>query len=169
MKSYSKGLLLVLLLLVGAYAFTPLQAQETTLIAGPVVRNMQSRVVDVHGSGQYEALRGNHTHRGLDIRVSNGQEIMAPFEGTITRIALPYASDANFKGLVLKGRGKWSDYTVKIFYANGLLSGNVEKGQAIALAQDISTKYAGITKHIHIEVKKNGRFIDPFEIWQMSF
>lgn len=140
-------------------------------IAAYIVDNQKSRISDAWGSGQFGAQRnkGERTHNGLDIVVKSGDKIYAPFRGTIIREAVPYKNDKSYRGIVVKGLGEWAGFEIKIFYTEGLLSGEVKKGDVIGTAQDLTIKYPKITNHIHVEVTKNNQRIDPFEIWQMSF
>ncbi len=50
---------------------------------------------DIAGDGHYGASRSNGTrkHAGVDLEVSPGQIINAPFKAKIIREAYPYASD----------------------------------------------------------------------------
>lgn len=137
--------------------------------AKEVLRNMKSRTSDRFGSGQYGASRGNRTHKGLDISTTPGEQVYSPISGNVIRETIPYANDPSLKGLLIKGTGTWAGYEVRIFYMQGSFTGAVSEGQLIGQAQSLQGKYPGITNHIHIEVKKNGAYIDPFEIWQMSF
>lgn len=141
------------------------------LIAHAVVRNQRSRNRDAFGSGQFGASRsaGSRTHQGLDIIADPQEAIFSPIKGTIIREALPYKNDASIRGIVMNGREEWQGYRIKIFYVQGLLSGDVFPGQLIAYAQDLRKKYPGITNHIHIEVLRNGRAIVPHEIFAQCF
>jgi len=137
--------------------------------AAKVVQVQTSRVNDPWGSGQYGASRGHRSHKGLDIKTKAGDKIYAPISGTLIREALPYAGDLRYRGLLLKGNGEWAGYIIKMFYVKGVLSGSVKGGQFIGNAQDLTKKYPNITNHIHLEVKKNGSYINPFDLWQMCF
>jgi murein DD-endopeptidase MepM/ murein hydrolase activator NlpD len=148
--------------------FSSIYTQDS---AANIVDNQISRVRDTYGSGQYGASRdrATRTHKGLDIITTAGETIYAPFTGDIIREAVPYANDPSYRGLVIKGIDNWEGYEVKIFYVEGILSGRVNKGQNIGTAQNLKLKYPTITNHIHVEVKKFGVQLDPFEIWNMSF
>jgi murein DD-endopeptidase MepM/ murein hydrolase activator NlpD len=143
----------------------------TFLKADEIIYNQRSRVHDGYGKGQYGASRdkGTRTHNGIDIIASPREKVLSPFEGVIVRETVPYKNDPSYRGILIEGTGSWKGYSVKIFYAEGLLSGQVRGGQEVAVVQDLQLKYPGITNHIHVEVRKNGILTDPFEIWQMSF
>jgi hypothetical protein len=136
-----------------------------------MVANQKSRLHDRHGSGQYAAPRdkGTRTHEGIDIISTAGENVFAPFEGTIIRESVPYENDPSYRGILMAGSGKWSGYRMKIFYVEGIFAGKVRAGGIIGKAQDLKLKYPSITNHIHVEVTKKGKQIDPLEIWQMSF
>jgi len=134
-----------------------------------IVAGQRSRGSDTFGSGRFGASRGGRKHQGLDIEALRGQQVFAPIPGIITREAVPYANDLRYKGVLLEGSGAWSGYTVKIFYVDGIKSGEVASGELIGYVQNLQIKYPGITNHIHVEVRFKGRVIDPFSIWQMCF
>jgi len=140
-------------------------------IAKNIVENQKTRVKDKYGSGQYGASRdaGTRMHKGIDIIVSPNEKIFCPIKGSIIREAMPYQNDPSYKGLVIKGSDAWTGYELKIFYVEGLFSGSANESQEIGFAQNLTTKYPGITNHIHLEVKFQGQQIDPFELWQYSF
>ena len=110
---------------------------------------------DEHGSGIYGASRISRMHRGSDFICIPGDRIYAPARGRITRIAYPYDSPHEgimYSGLVLKA----SDYEIKMFYfepIKAVLRTEVEEGQHIGHAQDISLKYPGMIPHVHLEIR----------------
>ena len=122
-----------------------------------------SRLSDRWGSGQFGAGRGSRQHQGLDLLADPGEAVFSPIAGTIRREALPYAGDARYRGIVITGDGEWNGYEVKLFYVEGLSCGSVRAGEVVGHAQDLSAKYPGITNHVHVEVRKDGRLLAPFE------
>jgi len=137
--------------------------------ASEVVVNQRSRRTDQHGSGQFGAKRGAKLHQGLDIEAQPGEEIRSPIEGDVLREALPYSDDSSFRGLVIRGTGEWSGYEVKMFYVEGLFCGRATPGAMVGRAQNLTFKYPGITNHIHLEVRLNGRVLPPHEIYGLCF
>jgi len=140
-------------------------------VARAIVHGQKSRVNDKFGSGQFGVSRdhGSRSHQGLDIVTQPREALFAPIDGVLTREAFPYKNDPSLRGIVIKGTGDWGDYEVKIFYADGLLSGAVKAGQAVAFAQDLGKKYPGITNHVHVEVRRNGIVVSPQEIFAQCF
>jgi murein DD-endopeptidase MepM/ murein hydrolase activator NlpD len=145
------------------------QVTTSDPIAGEIITNQKSRIKDAWGVGLYGASREERLHKGLDIVAQPGDRIVAPFIGDNVREAVPYSNDPSYRGIVIKGIDDWTGYEMKVFYVEGLLSGRIVKGQEIGTVQNLTIRYPGITNHIHVEVKKNGVQIDPFDIWQMSF
>jgi murein DD-endopeptidase MepM/ murein hydrolase activator NlpD len=146
----------------------PLFCQD---IGSPIVKNMKSRVFDNYGSGQYGASRdgGKRSHNGIDIEVKANEQIKSPIDGIIKRQSFPYANDRSYEGIKIEGIGKWKGTVIKLFYMKGIISGTVKAGDVVGFAQDLTKKYPGITNHIHMEIKKNNKRLDPREIYQMCF
>ena len=112
------------------------------------------RGIDSHGSGSWGMPRGKHIHFGADYICTPGQEIIAPEDGKIIRIAFPYPTmykDIMYAGVLI--RTTWCEF--KMFYFEpfkGVLFKDVKQGQVIGTAQNISMKYEGITPHVHLEI-----------------
>ena len=140
-------------------------------IARAVVRNQRSRMHDSYGSGQFGDSRdgGSRAHKGLDVAAAPREMIYSPIKGTIVREAFPYKGDLSVRGLIIRGTAEWKDYEIKIFYAEGLLTGDVMPGQHIAFAQNLGKKYPGITNHVHIEVRCRNNVINPQVIFAQCF
>ena len=140
-------------------------------IASSIVHGQRSRVHDKFGSGQFGVSRdhGSRTHQGLDIITTPRETIFSPIQGMIIREAFPYKQDPSLRGIIINGTGDWSDYEVKIFYAEGLFSGQVWPDQHIGFAQDLAPKYPGITNHVHVEVRCKDKIVSPQEIFAMCF
>ena len=135
-----------------------------------VYGSLKSRNTDRYGSGQFHAGRSmsgkRHSHQGLDIVATAGEQIRSPIDGVITREAIPYAP---FTGLVIKGTGAFAAYQVKLFYVQAYRCGSVRAGDVIGNAQDLSEQYPGITNHVHLEVRSFGTVLPPLEVYQMCF
>jgi len=130
---------------------------------------MHSRVRDSFGSGQPGAPRGSHLHKGIDVVTRPMQRILSPIDGDVIREAFPYPDDPAMRGILIRGVGDHAGFEVKLFYVLGLFSGRTKAGGLIGHAQDLTTKYPGITNHVHLEVFRNRLQIDPREPFAMSF
>jgi leukocyte cell-derived chemotaxin-2 len=131
--------------------------------------DMSSRDVDRYGSGQFKAPRNHRKHNGLDIKSEKGETLFSPIEGDITKNIIVYPKDLSLKGVEIMGKEKWEEYKIKIFYVIGEISGRVSPGDRIGIVQDLNKKYPHITNHIHMEVYKKGKLLDPFKSYKMCF
>lgn len=114
-----------------------------------------TRGSDKYGSGNYGAGRGNRIHRGADYICVSGQDVVSPIFGTVVRIARPYKK-IGYSGLLIRNSG----IEIKLFYLKPsvkIVGTNVNAGDKIGIAQDISKKYPGMIPHIHLQIDS----IDP--------
>ena len=120
---------------------------------------------DNHGSGEFGAPRGSRKHRGIDLACYPGSVILSDFDGYISKIGYPYPPNGN------KGGYRYVEVTteegerVRYFYVKPLVQKNsvVFEGNIIGVSQDITKFYPGMTHHIHVEIIKDGKYIDPTE------
>jgi murein DD-endopeptidase MepM/ murein hydrolase activator NlpD len=133
--------------------------------------NGHIRQSDKFGSGQFNASRdgGKRHHNGLDFIARSGEPVKSPISGYFERFSFPYKDDLRFHGVVIRGSGVFQELEVKIFYVTGLCFGSVEAGDIIGYAQDITTRYNGITNHVHMEVRKNGHIVSPNDYFDACF
>jgi len=109
---------------------------------------------DQEGDGHYGASRGLRRHNGIDYECKEGQDVLAPFNMIILRVAKPKAG-SSLSGIEWQ-KGK---STGKMFYflPDPNLTGNsVQEGDVIGVAQSVSKSY-GLPKmkdHIHFQVDK---------------
>ena len=125
------------------------------------------RGCDQQGCGYFGAKRKGHKHEGIDYITTPFQDVPIPFDCVFQRIAKPYADDNTLTGVFCQGIGRYKDYSFKMFYVTpniSKLNRELKKGQIIGHAQDITNKYKGITNHIHLQVYKNNKIINPKEI-----
>lgn len=131
----------------------------------PIVTPLSIRS-DSQGDGHYGSRRsgGARKHNGVDLLISEGQSVFAPFDGVIERVAYPYASDKRWKGFLLASDD--IGLKIKVFYVTLVVAvgQRVKKGERIAVAQAISKKYSASMKdHIHVEVHLNNIATDPID------
>lgn len=130
-----------------------------------VIDNQKYRGSDAHGSGDFGAPRGTHTHEGVDIVVKEGDIIKSPIDGEVIRYPFPYSGDINYKGILIRNK----DFEVKIFYLNPTAPiGKILKGQKIGNAQNIAKRYPSkpMINHIHLEVRDNkGNILNPTKLF----
>jgi|SaaInlV_120m_DNA_4_1040238.scaffolds.fasta_scaffold26591_2 murein DD-endopeptidase MepM/ murein hydrolase activator NlpD len=126
-----------------------------------------ARGQDKQGAGYFGAPRGNRKHKGIDLSCYADSIICALRPGTVTKIGYPYPADDPKKGhLRYVQITDDQNNDLRYFYVKPVVFINtvVETGQPIGSSQQLSSIYPEITDHIHFEVKKNGKIIDPTNI-----
>lgn len=135
-------------------AFEPGAVKSQSLIVSPTGGPLRGN--DNHGMGHFGAPRGSQTHKGGDYVGEPGQNVVAPIDGKVIRVARPYADDSRFSGLLISGQHLY----IKIFYIEpdlSLIGEWVFKGKTvIGTMQDIGKRYAGIPPHVHLQA-----MVDP--------
>lgn len=65
------------------------------------------------------------------------------------------------------GTGEWAGYEVWMFYVHPIVHGQIKAGQPIGIAQNLAAypKYKGIMNHVHVQVKKDGQFVNPMYLF----
>ena len=119
------------------------------------------RDTDSHGSGAYGAPRGSRTHKGLDYAVPPGALILAPVTGTVTKLGYPYADDHSFRYVEVTDLGGTQYryfYVQPLAYVGAVVRASLD---LIGFAQDLTSRYPGITNHIHFEAKRGREYLDP--------
>lgn len=129
---------------------------------------MKIRGQDSWGAGHYGASRdgGKRLHKGVDYVNHFGETVEAFEAGEVTKIGFPY-SQKNAK----KRHLRYVELRItpaivhRYFYVEALVQAGqmVKAGEILGWAQDLKKIYPGIVQHVHFEIKKNGRFIDPME------
>lgn len=122
------------------------------------------RGVDSWGSGAYLAKRGDRKHNGVDLACYPGTLIMSLGEGIVSKIGYPYDPNDPLKGYLryVQVTDK-NNYDLRYFYIEPIviLGDFIIKGQVLGVTQDLQKPYPGITGHVHFEVKKDEKYIDP--------
>ncbi|XP_078347146.1 myeloid protein 1-like isoform X2 [Oculina patagonica] len=125
----------------------------------------QIRGLDRWGSGAFGASRGRRTHKGIDIVCSAGSNISAPFPAKVLRRSKPYLNNnADYNnGIYMEGTEKWAGYRVKMWYVgkqvrNGAI---LPAGSYIGDMKDRAAGSRGMTNHVHVQLYKDGKIVDP--------
>lgn len=136
--------------------------------------------IDKRGDWWFGASRSNSFgyHRGIDIETSGVfQPVISPFDGIITKVSNVYSTDSKYKYLEILGDPPNENYKVRLLYCRLLpylsVGDFVKGGEQIGEMQDVSIKHNDGIKppmlpHIHIEVIKNGIWIDPSNFFGIS-
>lgn len=128
------------------------------------------RTSDKHGSGAWQASRGSRRHNGIDYAVWPGSVVLSATIGMVTKIGWPYSPEDPDKGHL-----RYVEVTtplgdqVRYFYIEPCvgLGDHVSVDQPLGVAQDLTKVYNGITPHIHIGVKRDGKYINPEEFFKV--
>jgi len=100
-------------------------------------------------------------HNGIDFSCHPRTKILAPVSGLITKLGYPYGDDLTYRYVQIEDDEKDNH---RVFYVNPTVSvgGFVEEGvTVIGVAQDLTTRYSGITNHVHYEIKRGDEYIQP--------
>ena len=108
--------------------------------------------VDSEGDGHLGASRGSRRHRGTDYLCVKNQDIVAPFDFRIVRVAYPKV-DLIMKGIMWEF-GKSSGRMYYFIPHKDLIGKSVKEGQIIGTAQSVSEYYKlpDMKDHIHFQV-----------------
>ena len=121
------------------------------------------------GSGHYKADRGGRQHRGIDFICEEGDEVLSPVRGDITKIGRPYANE-DYRYVEITN---WNNRRIRIFYVTAQVAVGqaVDKHEPIGFAQCINNRKSsdgrtygerGMQNHIHLEcMQPDGSFINP--------
>ncbi|WP_138436349.1 M23 family metallopeptidase [Marinobacter shengliensis] len=124
------------------------------------LHEMSERKCDGHGCGHFGASRGTRKHQGIDLNCKPMTTVCSPVAGTVTKIGYPYGDDLSYRYVEISSQG----YAFRVFYVDPMVTRGqqVSKSTPIGKAQDLGTRYSGITNHVHLEIKNAaGEFIDP--------
>lgn len=118
------------------------------------------------GDGHFRAKRTHGLHEGVDITANPGDVVPAPIDGVVTEKKNAYKDDnMGLKSTHIEGTGKWEGFTVKMFYMDNTalkVGAPVKRGAPLGPAQDVRVKHGPkMTPHVHYEVYKDGKLIDP--------
>lgn len=124
------------------------------------------RAYDAFGSGQFGAIRdaGKRRHEGVDYVAAPGAEVHAPISGQIARLAYAYGGQGGYR--VVEIVNPETKINARVFYVAPTVEVGdvVVAGQVIGTAQDLNTRYPGITNHVHVELRDpQRRVIDASE------
>lgn len=108
-----------------------------------------------------ETLGDWRTHNGVDIKAEQGAEIMSSTDGKITSVK----NDAMW-GTVVEidcGSGYMIIYRGLAEDKNLKAGDKVESGKKLGTVGEIACE-ASLDPHIHLEIKQNGKYINPLSV-----
>jgi murein DD-endopeptidase MepM/ murein hydrolase activator NlpD len=98
------------------------------------------------------------THNGIDIEAKKGDEVTAPAEGKV----ISAGKNALYQNSVTIDHG--NGYVSTIFNLESLnisVGDVVKQGQKIGTAGEGAAVESDTSPHVHLEIKKNGKYTDP--------
>jgi len=108
-----------------------------------------------------ETMDDWRTHMGVDISCPYGTQITSSEKGTVVDVFY----DINFGNTVIIRSGEYehiySSLSADVFVEKGQ---NVNKGDIIGFSSDTCISEICDDPHIHFEIKKNGIYVDPFNL-----
>ena len=130
------------------------------------LHELEIRQLDEWGSGEFGASRGGRRHNGVDLVVDPDTAILATFEGVVTKLGYPYGDDLSYRYVQITANG----YDLRIFYVKPFVSvgDKVNKDSVIGVSQSLEKRYPGITPHVHFEIKKDGEYVDPTALVELT-
>ncbi|WP_272962288.1 M23 family metallopeptidase [Alcanivorax jadensis] len=120
---------------------------------------LEARGSDGFGSGHFGASRGGRSHSGFDLLCDAGVPLCSPVAGTVTKVGYPYGDDLSYRYVQVSAGG----YDFRTFYIEPSVAvgDKVDKCSVIGTGQSLGKRYPGIPNHIHFEIKKAGKYVDP--------
>lgn len=123
------------------------------------------RTSDPHGSGAWQASRGDRKHTGVDMACWPTSTLLSPTTGTVTKIGRPYynsedSSKNHFRYVEITTP---LEYRIRYMYVEPCVhvGDEVSVDQPLGVSQDLTKVYDGITPHIHVDIKHDGEYVNP--------
>jgi murein DD-endopeptidase MepM/ murein hydrolase activator NlpD len=113
------------------------------------------RTTDAFGSGRFGAVRdaGKRHHEGVDYVASPGAPVHAPIAGRISRLGFAYGGDETYRYVEITNPKTLMVARVLYIDPSVVDGDEVVAGDVIGAAQDLSSRYPGITNHVHVELR----------------
>jgi murein DD-endopeptidase MepM/ murein hydrolase activator NlpD len=154
-----------LLLVLGGAVYLFASRMKTYLLPPVLPARMRN---DAMGLGHFGAPRGDRTHGGLDIIAAPGATVRAPLAGVVKRIGYVYVGNFDFQFVEIEGE---NGDLVRVMYVAplpGIVRRSVHRGDAIGTAQPIAAHHGGgMVNHVHLEVIRAGKKLDPLQFLEL--
>ena len=127
------------------------------------------REPDDFGAGYFGASRGKRKHNGIDPAAEPGAIVGSIVAGVITKIGYPYGDDLSYRYVEVTTP---SGDRVRYFYVVPTddcgtfeIGTEIEKCDPLGVVQDIAARYdtddKKMNNHFHLEIKRNGEYLNP--------
>ena len=128
---------------------------------------LKLRGSDSWGSGAYGASRGHKSHRGVDYAASEGDYILSPVIGLVTKLGTVYKKDPHWRYVEVTDL---AGLRHRVFYITPLcfVGQTISVLDPIGICQNISLKYqqqdpsvSPMVNHVHHEIWDGDKTINP--------
>ncbi|XP_019390670.1 PREDICTED: myeloid protein 1-like [Crocodylus porosus] len=121
---------------------------------GPVCEGNPTNEIrgcDKYGCGNFGAPRkgSKETHHGVDVICSDGSQVLAPFDGFITKVNI-YIHGRQYEGVEIRGE-RFCVKLLPVRIAVHIKAGRVRKGAVIGRMLNMQQEFPGIISHLHVE------------------
>lgn len=117
-------------------------------------------------------VRVEYPHKGTDL-VGNPwiTPLINPHRGEVTKIGIAYPREFRFHSLHIEFGHGGIHYKVVLLYVWPFcqVGDTVKQGTDIALLEDLRIRYPKVTPHVHMEVFRDGKRVDPMDYLVESF
>jgi len=125
------------------------------------------RQSDAWGDGYFGASRGDRPHLGVDYVVNEGEVIYAPCDMDSFNLSYPYSFGTNDTYILTGARFNTKidgvNFDGRLWYFtpySHLFGRDIPKGTPIGVAQTLQHRYAGITDHLHFQLRTETDLVD---------
>lgn len=134
------------------------------------VKNLRQRDVFAGDAPQIWASpkqdgQDGYPHPGLEIMPGlPNQPVVAPFAGTIVRRSLKYPDVPLYDWVVIEGRDRQANMTVKYAFvdrAGPAVGAEIDAAAALGEPEWLESEHPGTGRKIHMELLRDGKQIDP--------
>ena len=118
---------------------------------------------DAHGSGEFGAPRGEKTHRGVDLACYEGSTVLSLTDGLVTKLGYPYDPSDRLKGHLRYVQVTYDETNYRYFYIlpTVKVGDTVKVDDPLGKTQGLTKIYKGITDHFHLEITRDGIYLNP--------
>jgi len=109
---------------------------------------------DALGSGHFGSSRSHGVHNGIDIEVTPGEVLRAPFDMYVERESFANSNSSTSGVRFIPSYGGYGSHGFIWYFKpyNEVIGRNITMGTPLGVAQDVSKDYSpGMTPHVHIE------------------
>ena len=121
------------------------------------------RKCDDFGCGHFGASRGGRKHNGVDLACYPDTEIFPLKRGKVTKVGWPYKDYPEYRyvQITCEDGFDWRYFYIDPYVEVGDFC---SPSNPIGKCQDLTEIYETITNHVHLEIKRDGEYMNPEDI-----